>query len=297
MSRERRDLAVMTIVQDEPEFIHPWVNHYKAQVADPRDIFVLVHARESGNSLVSHSDPWSRAERILNTSHGVNVVPVHHLSSFDHRWLVGTVESFFSFLLRSYTWVMFAEADEFVFSTRDRETLLERTSRITSDAPRAIRATGFEVVQQPGERQIPPETYLTGENETLSLSQMMTDRHSWYQSTMYSKILLANAPMNWELGFHNPKGSSAAFADTTSSSDLILAHLHKVDFDLALHRSRRSRAKRWSQVDIELRHGWQNRIDDEASLRAFWQKDVDTEQPFRPGRLQPIPPHVRDLLR
>jgi hypothetical protein len=27
---DSRDTAIITIVQDEPEFIHPWINHYKS---------------------------------------------------------------------------------------------------------------------------------------------------------------------------------------------------------------------------------------------------------------------------
>ena len=78
---------------------------------------------------------------------------------------------------------------------------------------------------------------------------------------------------------------------------LALVHLHKADFDLALNRSRRSRARKWSQLDVENRQGWQNRIDDVTELRAFWESDSDTGNPLKPNRLTPIAPGIKEALR
>jgi hypothetical protein len=70
-----------------------------------------------------------------------------------------------------------------------------------------------------------------------------------------------------------------------------------VDFALALARSRRSAARKWSRLDLEQRYGWQNRITEEATLRAFWREDRDTGKPIRPDRLAPIPPDIKKALR
>ena len=109
---------MFTIVQEEPEFIHPWINHYKKHVADPADLYVLVHAPTPPEEAESEPPPattaWSTAEALMVDHHGVTVVPVHHASAFDHYWLAATVSKFQSFLLQSYRWVLFAECDEFV---------------------------------------------------------------------------------------------------------------------------------------------------------------------------------------
>jgi len=130
-NNDYRDLAVFTIVQDEPEFIHPWVNHYKKHVAEAGDVYVLVHppTGPDGELMKSSEMPaWRRAEALLTEHHGVVLIPVHHTCAFDHQWLCDTVGRFQSFLLQSYDWVLFAEADEFVLptprSTPTRKTLL-----------------------------------------------------------------------------------------------------------------------------------------------------------------------------
>jgi len=290
-----RDLAVMTIVQDEPEFIHPWVNHYKRHVADHRDIFVLIHSRQTTkkrSGFFAPKDPWERAERTLADYHRVNALPVHHQVSFDHRWLLQTVESFFAFLLQSYNWVLFAEVDEFVLPLPGGvpvgQTLLDLVRQYDDDSPAAIRATGFEIVHQPGERALRPALYRSGRNE---------DRGSWYKSTRYSKTVLARVPLTWDLGFHEATGGAARIAAGPPSPSLALLHLHKVDFDLALRRSRRSLKKKWSWLDFELGFGSQNRINQPDDLRVFWETDGDTGQPFAPGRLEPIPHDLKSILR
>lgn len=303
-NNDYRDLAVFTIVQDEPEFIHPWINHYKNHVADAGDIYVLVHSPTGLDGAPMRSAEmlaWQRAEALLTKHHGVVVLPVHHTSAFDHQWLSDTVCRFQSFLLQSYDWVLFAEADEFVLPTPDtsstRKTLLNYVRELGPSPPLAIRATGFEVIQQDGEHSVHPDNYNTGANVGLTAGELIDSRQWWRPSTLYSKTLLARTPMRWGLGFHTVEGSGRDIATGQPSDDLTLAHLHKVDFELALSRRQRIRARKWSQIDIENRMGWQNRIDNEAELRAFWALDIDTDRPAESGRLWPIANGIKQALR
>ena len=301
-----RDLAVFTVVQVEPEFIHPWINHYKKHVADPGDIYVLVHAptrtKEAESKPPHATSAWSAAQALMVDHHGVAVMPVHHASAFDHHWLAATVSKFQSFLLQSYRWVLFAECDEFILptpGTRQRaETLLDFVSSLGPDVTPAIRTTGFEIVRQEDELPLPAALYQDGRNVSLTAAQMIDGCKFWYRSNRYSKTLLARTPMEWGLGFHEvaAPAQAAAIAAAAPSSRLTLVHLHKVDFDLALTRSRRSRARTWSKVDIERRRGFQNRIDNEIELRLFWREDHDTEQPMLPGRLMEILPGLKKAL-
>ena len=301
-SSESRDLAVMTIVQDEPEFIHPWVNYYKAHVADPQDIYVLVHQRaavEAGQPPALDDDPWAAAEPLLQAHHGVNRVPVHHAASFDHDWLLRTVEQFYAFLLRSYSWVLFVEADEFMVPAPHpdgRHTLVDYVRHLGRNGPAAVRANGFEIVHQQSEPPVAPELYRDGRNVRLTVGELVRDRETWYRSEMYSKTLLARVPLSWVHGFHRLAGPAAASAQLPISNALGLVHLHRVDFDLALGRTQRARMKRWSKADLDGGRGWQNRIEDAAKLRTFFATDVDTEQPLAPGRLRPIHPGVKRAL-
>ena len=301
-----RNLAVFTIVQVEPEFIHPWINHYKKHVAEPGDIYVLVHAptppEEAQTKPLHANSAWSAAQALMVDHHGVAVVPVHHASAFDHHWLAAIVSKFQSFLLQSYRWVLFAECDEFILptpGTRQRaETLLDFVSSLGPNVTPAIRTTGFEIVRQENELPLSAALYQDGRNVSLTAAQMIDGCKFWYRSNRYSKTLLARTPIEWGLGFHEvaAPAQAAAIAAAAPSSRLTLVHLHKVDFDLALTRSRRSRARKWSKVDIESGRGFQNRIDNEIELRLFWREDHDTEQPMLPSKLMEILPGLKKAL-
>ena len=303
-NKDYRDLAVFTIVQDEPEFIHPWINHYKKHVADPRDLYVLVHpaTRPDGEPIGADEIPaWYRAEALMTNHHGVTAVPVYHSAAFDHSWLAETVARFQSFLLQSYEWVLFAEADEFVLPTPDaslpNKVLLDFVRGLGMNPPAAVRATGFEIIQQLDEPPVPQGLYRDGTNITLTAGELIHDRECWYRYDRRCKTLLANIPMRWEVGFHMTKEIAEEIASGPPSRFLTLVHLHKADFDLALGRSRRSRARNWSQFDVVHRLGWQNRIEDVTELRGFWERDGDTGKPLEPGRLEPIPPGIEQALR
>jgi hypothetical protein len=166
-----------------------------------------------------------------------------------------------------------------------------------ANPPPAVRATGYEVIQRDAEPPLPPDCYKTGANLTLTASDLIDARHWWRPSRQYSKTLLANTPLQWAAGFHTVTGSSSKIATRRPSDALTLIHLHKVDFDLALTRLQRTRARKWSRLDIERRRGWQNRIDNAAELRGFWELDVDTEQPAEAGRLLPIAGGIKQALR
>jgi hypothetical protein len=168
LDASKREFAVFTIVQDEPEFIHPWINHYKKHVVGARDLHVLVHAPTGpdGKPTAAEALPaWHRAQSLMTSYHNVTVIPAHHSAAFDHRWLADTVARFQSFLLSSYSWVLFAEADEFVLPISGRTsdaTLLDLLRALGDAPPPAIRASGFEVVHQPGEAAVPPRLYSDG---------------------------------------------------------------------------------------------------------------------------------------
>jgi hypothetical protein len=93
--------AVFTIMQNEPVFLPLWLRHYGRHFA-PADLYVLDHQSTDGSAL--------EASRRC----GARLVPVFREHSFDHDWLCQTVRLFQAFLLQSYRYVLFAEADEFV---------------------------------------------------------------------------------------------------------------------------------------------------------------------------------------
>jgi hypothetical protein len=131
-------------------------------------------------------------------------------------------------------------------------------------------------------------------------ADLMQGRRFWYRSEVYSKTVLANVPLRWELGFHETNMAADSIvqgiAAGTPSPSVALVHLHKVDFALALGRSRRARARKWSSFDIEYRLGWQNRITDVAELQAYWDMDARSMKPSDKAGLEPIEEGIRQAL-
>jgi hypothetical protein len=301
-SPDHKDLAVFTIVQEEHEFIHPWINHFKRHLADPKDIHVLVHppsnaVQQSG----SDANPaWTLAQSLMRTHHGVTALQVHHASAFDHLWLAETIASFQAFLLQSYEWVLFAEIDEFVlpmsWGSEDPPSLLEFVRSLGPTPPPAVRATGFEIIEQDDEPPVPTDLYGDGRNASSTVGELIADRKWWYRSSQYSKTILANKPLRWEVGFHRVKGFAKEISLAEPSLALTLVHLHRADRELAWRRLRRSRSRKWSQYDVQNQWGVQNRWDDKT-FNAFWNSDADTNQPLQPGRLSPIPPCLYTAFR
>jgi hypothetical protein len=130
--------------------------------------------------------------------------------------------------------------------------------------------------------------YGDGTYVNLTAGELIDGCKFWHRSDMYSKTVLAKVPLRWEVGFHQTDTAAREIAIGPPSPFLALVHLHKADFHLALGHPRLSRARKWSQTDIEHGRGWQNRIDDVAKLRAYWTMDVNTGKPLEPGRLEPV---------
>jgi hypothetical protein len=251
--------------------------------------------------MLPHEMPeWERAEDLITRHHQTSVLHVHHAAAFNHDWLAGTVSHFQAFLLRSYQWVLFAEADEFIFpasrGSMGIPTLREFIQDLGPEPPGAIRACGFEVVQQDGEPPISAELYESGSNVALTPGELMRDRRWWQRSEFYSKTVLAKTPLAWRPGFHSLEGRGQDIATGPPSDILMLAHLHKIDFQMAHRRLRRSRSRKWSERDIASRSGWQNRLENEEELRSFWHQDVDTGTPLDPARLSQVPGEVKRAL-
>jgi hypothetical protein len=221
---------------------------------------------------------------------GGTVVPIEHGTAFDHDWLRRTVGVFQSFLLQSYDWVLFTEIDEFVLaSTKGGDSpvditltgFVDEVREIRNPQRRVISATGYEVVHQPDEPTAKPEDLW-----------LLRNRQFWYPSRLYSKPCLSCWPLEWSAGFHTAVGLTNP--EMTPDPRLLLVHLHKYDFSVALARSQASAARNWSKADRDGRLGWQNRISTEEQLRQFFSRSVD--DPNTAPTFTEIPLWVRQAI-
>lgn len=273
-------LAIFTIVQNEPVWLPIWVDHYRKHV-DPRDLWVLDHD--------STGEGAKTLER-LRLEFGLNVVPVHRRASFDAAWLLETVQRFQRFLLQSYRAVLFAEADEIVHPTADApgRTLVDyaeavlgrREGRRQADY---VQCTGFEVVHQ---HEIEPEL-------DWSSRPLLAQRSKWAPCRMYSKTLLSRVPLRWQKGFHDLERRRDR--RRAPEPDLLLVHLHKLDFEFCVARHREQSLRKWAAAALEAGEGRQNRMDDRAELARWFSQSVDTRKPM-PAPLVDIPEEFESIV-
>ena len=254
-----RRRAVFTIVQNERRFLPLWLRYYRRHF-EADDIYVLDHDSTDG------------ATEGLEGS--CNVVPVHREHSFDHMWLVGVVEDFQAFLLRSYQMVLFAEADEFVVADPARHAGLAEYVE-SMPAPVAC-CTGYNVVHYPDE---PPLRF----DEPV-----LRQRAYWHPSPQYSKRLLAKVPLRWNVGFHGEFNAPMARPDP----ELLLVHLHRADFESCLERHRAAASRPWPEGDLRWNLGWHQRVVETDEFRDWFFHGEDLECSVR----EPIPERFRGTL-
>jgi hypothetical protein len=260
-ARERdgaRPRAAFTIVHNEPVMLPLWLDRYGRNF-DADDLYVLDHDSTDGST----ADLDGRC----------HVVPVHREAAFDHHWLKLTVERFQAFLLRSYDAVLFADADEFVLADPRRYTGLD--AYIAEMARPAARCAGFNVVHQPGE---PPLRFD---------APLLAQRRYWCASHEYSKRLLSRIPLRWSDGFHQEYNAP----DDPPDPELLLVHLHRVDYDMCLARHRASAARDWNEADVVNGYGAQNRIADPREFDEWFYRGADLDAPR-----ELIPEHIRSVL-
>lgn len=252
-----RRRAVFTIVQNEPLMLPLWLGYY-GRYFDADDTYVLDHDSTDGST---------------DLLEGAHRVPIHRRGSFDHRWLRGTVEAFQAFLLRSYDAVLFTEVDEFVIADPRKHAGLD--GYIEGISGLAARCSGFNVVHQPDE---PP----------LDFAQpMLAQRRYWHASREYSKRLLSRMPLRWSEGFH----TEYAAPDDPPDPELMLVHLHRVDYDTCRARHTSSAARDWNEEDVAKGLGRQNRIVEADEFEEWFRRGEDLESPR-----ELIPDHVRAML-
>ena len=256
-----RPAAAFTIVQNESFFLPRWLDYYGRHF-DASDLYVLDHNSTDGST--------------TGLEGRCQVIRIHRNVSFDHYWLKRTVEHFQAFLLKSYVTVLFAEADEFILPHPERYRGLADYIR-QMPGPLA-RCTGFEVVHDPSEPALRPEALL------------LQQRTHWRPSALYSKTLLARHPLTWVVGFHEVIGSSQPAL--APDPDLILAHLHRVDFDRCLARHEAAARRRWSATDLEKGLGFQSRIFEPAAFAQWFYHDADRGN----GPGQRVPACFQELI-
>ena len=242
--------AVFTIVQNEPMFLPLWLQYY-GRYFSKADIYVLDHDSTDGSVLSA----WKE--------YRPNVVPVHRAESFNHAWLRDTVQAFQRFLLQSYQNVLFAEIDEIVVANplyypKGLSQYIEQNDRPV------VRCVGYNLQQQPDEKPVDWQRPILAQRSVMWLSRL------------YSKPLLCQVPVLWSLGFHFLEGGQDHLIPT--DRNLMLLHLHRIDYMYCLRRHEESAKRNWSKKDVEEGFGLQNRICNPEEFHIWYTTEQLGEQ-------------------
>ena len=211
----KKDFAIFTIVQNEKYFLPKLIKYY-TQYVNPEDFYVLDHDSTDGST------------ENLN----VNVEKVSYEFSFDHIWLLNTVQDFQKKLLSKYKYVMFIEADDFLYNLEGDfiSTLVD-----TLKSYNAILNTGYHIVHDYINTESSEDFDITNEE---FMTSCISKRSYWVRDARYDKAFIVNTPCNYCPGFH-----TFSFADQSSGfksinlPSLFLAHLHTVDFKINQQRT------------------------------------------------------------
>lgn len=234
----KRKCGIFTIVKDEKFFLPIWLRYYK-QFFEDIDIYVLNHQSTDGST-----------ENI-----NVNVINVSNEVHFDHKWLVATVQNFQKELLQKYQAVIFAEADEILYGLN--QNLNDLIDTFISSKHKFITCNGYEIMQK-----------LEIEKPISNTDSILLNRNYWFKEPMVDKTLLSKVPLEWSVGFHKCNY-------TNYYSNLYMAHLHRVDFNMMLERHH-LRSTKWNlcQEDLKKKWGWHHAIGDKDGVLKIFNMHV-----------------------
>jgi hypothetical protein len=190
-----RDLAIVTMTYNERHKLPRWIEHYRGQAADTRDLYILDHGSNDGST---------------DDLPDLNVVRIPRGEHFTQDWRTSFVSGYCASLLSTYRYVLYTDTDELVVADPGRfRTLLDYVVR---SPPGAHCTIGFDVVHdiehEPGLQPGP----VSGQRSKLQFVASMC------------KPLLISRPTTWTPGFHTS-------SNRPSFGDLFLFHLRYADLN------------------------------------------------------------------
>jgi hypothetical protein len=256
--RRPRPRAVLTMVHDEAVFLPIWLRYYSRFFA-PEDIYVLDHETRDGST---DRDGFVR-------------IPVSR-DSVDRIWMVRTVEAHQRELLYRYDAVLVTDVDEIVAPRPGCGALGEYIDRLDEEF---VNCLGYEVI------------HMIDREAPFDPSRgVLEQRGHWFPNGAYNKPALATEPCRWEPGFHGREDGRQQV-----DPDLLMVHLHRMDYEICLDRHRERSSRRWADRDLGEGWGRHNRIVDEAEF-ARWFYSENTFDELQPLRIQPIPAAWKGLF-
>ncbi len=247
----KKKCAIFVMTQNEEIFLPIWLKYY-SKYFEGDDIFVFDH-RSTDNSIEKCSQSFKFRHLRLN-----------YPFSFDHKWFQFVEENTYVKLLESYEYVLFTDVDEILLANSEKYTGLDDyINKLQEDR---VRCLGYDLIN------VKDKESIFNVNESV-----LSQRKYWYRTEMYDKTLLSKIPLKFTIGNHTLSGIRQPRQD----KDLLLIHLHKLDFEMCWNKNVEKAKLQWNDVDISTERGWQNRITDLAQFEEYfynWPKGINIQE-------------------
>jgi len=236
---QKRKCAIFVMVQNEKIFLPIWLKYY-TKFFDGDDIFVFDHRTTDGSI-----EECSRAYKF-------RAITLDYPYSFDHKWFQFVAENTHDKLLEFYEYVIFTDIDEILFANNEKyKGLDDYINKLKEDR---VRCVGYELM------------HIKDKEDIFDIQKpVLAQRKYWHRNIWFDKTLISNTPLKWRIGFHLAFGKNAP-----QDKDLLLIHLHKLDFDMCWNKSVERSKLPWKKIELKSRRGWQNRITDIEEFKEFY---------------------------
>jgi hypothetical protein len=221
----RRPRAVFTVVRDEAVFLPIWLRYYSRHFRSS-EIFVFDHRTSDGSVAAARARFRFQYAR------------VDHPAYNDFPWYTGFVQERQRELLSTHDLVVFAEPDEILWHPSGLRRYLDAFARPS------IRTTGWNVWHDRAEE---PDLDLR--------RRVLAQRRYWVRNTEYDKALVTRVPLTYGFGFH------VCHECQDVDADLLLLHLHTMDYRIALQKHQRTSTYRdYSAESVSHNLGFQSQL-------------------------------------
>jgi hypothetical protein len=219
-------------------FFLPLWISYYRQFFSDSDIYVLDHESTDGS-----------------TNQMPNRIIVKNTLTQDNDWLIKVTCDFQKKLLESYRNVLFVNVDEFVTAKPNLKKFIFKNNE------KFVRCTGFEVIHM--ENELPYDKN----------KKVLEQRSFWYKNSVYNKPLLGQSSIEWTGGWHNAKNTSVF-----PNPEIILIHLHRMDFSMCLARHKKTSEEPIFKPDLEdKKWGWHHFVHENEDF-AKWFYCIDASK-------------------
>ncbi len=236
----KKRCAIFVMVKNENVFLPIWLKYYSRYI-DGSDIYIFDHQSTDGS-----------VQNCLS-NFAFNVIRLNYPFSFDHIWFKFVAVNVQKKLLDHYEYVIFTDVDEIILPDVNKYRGLD--DYIQKLNHNCVRCTGYDLIHLPQH-----------EKSFNASESVLSQRKFMYRTDWYDKTLISNQPLNWDVGFHIVNN-----LELSCSTDLMLFHIHKLDFDLCWKKSFERARLKWPLDDIIYNRGWQNRFTDIDKFMSYYE--------------------------